>query len=112
MRNDIKEISVTRPDMAVVGQDRLGLSPFGMLSRVFNQEILQRSQLMTGAYREVPLTLLEEEEEERVPSASKPPELHLDVAVNVTVEAPEEQEKELEALGKHERGVYQYWRYT
>lgn len=79
--------------MAVVGQDRLGLSPFGMLSRVFNQEILQRSQLMTGAYREVPLTLLEEEEEERVPSASKPPELHLDVAVNVTVEAPEEQKK-------------------
>lgn len=90
MRNDIKDISVARPDMAVVGQDRLGLSPFGMLSRVFNQEILQRSRLMAGAYREVPLTLLEEEDGENVPAASKPPELRLDVAVNVTVETPEE----------------------
>ena len=75
MRNDVKDISVIRSDIAVVGQDRLGLSPFGMLSQVFNQEILQRSQLMAGAYREVPLTLLEEEDGENAPSASELPEL-------------------------------------
>ncbi len=93
MRKDVKNISVTKPDMAVVGQERLGLSPFGMLSQLFQQEILRRAQLMSGAYREVPLTLLEEQGTEEKPLAARPPELHLDVEVNVTVEAPEKKGK-------------------
>ena len=86
MRKDVKDIAVTRADTAVVGQERLGLSPFGMLSQLFNQQILQRTQLMAGAYPHMPLALLDEGEGEARPAADKGDELHLEVEVNVTVE--------------------------
>lgn len=92
MREDVRTISAAKTNMAVVGQDRLGLSPFGMLSQVFNQEIVRRSQLLSGAYQAVPLTFLEEEEQEETSPA--PQELHLDVSVNVTVEEPKDRKKE------------------
>lgn len=94
MRKDIKDISVTRADNVMVGQERLGLSPFGMLSQLFHQQILQRTQLMVGDYPQLPLALLEEWEEEEQPVADKAPELHLEVEVNVTVEPPEKRERE------------------
>lgn len=93
MRKDVKDIAVTRADTAVVGQERLGLSPFGMLSQLFNQQILQRTQLMAGAYPHMPLALLDEGEGEARPAADKGDELHLEVEVNVTVEAPERGER-------------------
>ena len=92
MEKDVKDISVIKPDMAVVGQDRLGLSPFGMLSQVFHQEVVRRSQLHLGFYQPVPLALLEEEQGEEA-AAAKPAELHLQFEVNVKVEAPKEKAK-------------------
>ena len=68
MRDDVKKITVTRPDMTVVGQERLGLSPFGLLSQVFNEAVAQRAQLTAGFYAQVPLTLLEEEAREESPA--------------------------------------------
>ena len=81
MRDDVKKITVTRPDMTVVGQERLGLSPFGLLSQVFNEAIVQRAQLTAGFYAQVPLTLLEDEPEEE--GTAPAPEIHLDVQVQV-----------------------------
>ena len=92
MEKDVKDISVIKPDMAVVGQDRLGLSPFGMLSQVFHQEVVRRSQLHLGFYQPVPLALLEEEQREEA-AAAKPAELHLQFEVTVKVEAPKEKAK-------------------
>ncbi|MDE7244416.1 MAG: hypothetical protein K2O18_10675, partial [Oscillospiraceae bacterium] len=57
----MKSIAVTRPNMAVLQQDRMGLSSFGMLSALFGEEILRRSQRRLGIWRPVPLELLEEE---------------------------------------------------
>ncbi|MCI8438596.1 MAG: hypothetical protein HFF73_03625 [Oscillospiraceae bacterium] len=56
---------MTKPDMAVLDRDRTGLSSFGMLSALFGQEILQRSQRRLGFWRPVPLELLEDGAEQQ-----------------------------------------------
>ena len=61
----MKSIAVTKPDMAVLDRDRTGLSSFGMLSALFGQEILQRSQRRLGFWRPVPLELLEDGAEQQ-----------------------------------------------
>ena len=55
----MRSIAVIKPDMAVTEQDRLGLSPFGLLSETFPQQVLQRARYGMGDYRPEPLELLE-----------------------------------------------------
>ena len=66
---DASKIKVSREDMAVIKPEQLGLSPFGVLSSLFQQELEQRIRLETGAYAPLPLTLREEDEE---PDAASP----------------------------------------
>ena len=70
----MRSIAVIKPDMAVTEQDRLGLSPFGLLSETFTQQVLQRARYGMGDYRPEPLELLEEGQAEApgpVPAAPK-----------------------------------------
>lgn len=68
----MNSIAVTKPDMAVMRRDRLGLSLFGLLALAFGNEISSRSTWNTGWYREIPLDLLEQEE--AAPATSVRPE--------------------------------------
>ena len=43
-------IAVTKPDMGVLGQNRTGLSPFGILSALFTRDILDRTEQQIGWY--------------------------------------------------------------
>ena len=74
-------IAVTKPDMAVMKRDRLGLSLFGLLSLAFGDEVRTRSDWQTGLYREVPLDLLEEEEQQPVSGESPAVQLNFDLKV-------------------------------
>ena len=76
-------MTLCKQDMAVMRQDRLGLSPFGLLSRLFQEELEQRVRQETGGYAPIPLTLLEEEEPEE---AAQP--LEVQVNLDVHVDAP------------------------
>ena len=69
--------------MAVIKPEQLGLSPFGVLSSLFQQELEQRIRLETGAYAPLPLTLREEDEE---PDAAPPVEVEL--SVDIHMDAP------------------------
>ena len=80
---DASKIKVSREDMAVIKPEQLGLSPFGVLSSLFQQELEQRIRLETGAYAPLPLTLREEDEE---PDAATPVEVEL--SVDIHMDAP------------------------
>ena len=80
---DASKIKVSREDMAVIKPEQLGLSPFGVLSSLFQQELEQRIRLETGAYAPLPLTLREEDEE---PDAAPPVEVEL--SVDIHMDAP------------------------
>ena len=80
---DASKIKVSREDMAVIKPEQLGLSPFGVLSSLFQQELEQRIRLETGAYAPLPLTLREEDEE---PDAVPPVEVEL--SVDIHMDAP------------------------
>ncbi len=56
----MKELSVFKPDMARLGPDRLGLTSFGLLSRLFTEEVARRAETETGAYQPLSLELLRE----------------------------------------------------
>ena len=76
----MNSIAVTKPDMAVVRRDRLGLSLFGLLALAFGNEISSRSTWNAGWYREVPLDLLEQEEAApAVPTNAEPVQIKVDV---------------------------------
>ena len=77
-------IAVTKPDMAVMKRDRLGLSLFGLLSLAFGDEVRTRSDWQTGLYREVPLDLLEAEEQQ--PVSGEGPAVQLNVDLKVVLE--------------------------
>ena len=80
---DASKIKVSREDMAVIKPEQLGLSPFGVLSSLFQQELEQRIRLETGAYAPLSLTLREEDEE---PDAAPPVEVEL--SVDIHMDAP------------------------
>lgn len=76
----MNSIAVTKPDMAVVRRDRLGLSLFGLLALAFGNEISTRSTWSAGWYRELPLDLLEQEEAaSAVPTSSEPVQIKVDL---------------------------------
>ena len=75
----MKSIAVTKPDMGVLSQDRLILSPFGALSQAFGEELLARAQQTEGAWSYVPLELLEEGEEPVPPTPPVKPVLQVNL---------------------------------
>ena len=56
-------IAVTKPNMAVLSQERLALSPFGALAQSFAEELMARAGQEEGYWSFVPLELLQEAEE-------------------------------------------------
>ena len=89
--------TVIKPDMAMLRQEQLGLSPFGLLSRLFQEELERRVQQNLGAYAPVPMTLLEEPDQETA-AQPVPVSLHLDVHV----EAPKLREEKAKTDSKRE----------
>ena len=89
--------TVIKPDMAMLRQEQLGLSPFGLLSRLFQEELERRVQQNLGAYAPVPMTLLEEPDQETA-AQPVPVSLHLDVHV----EAPKLREEKAKTDPKRE----------
>ena len=59
-------IAVTKPNMAVLSQERLALSPFGALAQSFAEELMARAGQEEGYWSFVPLELLQEAEESPV----------------------------------------------
>ncbi len=88
----MESIAVTKPDMTVTRQD--ALSPFGLLTALFTEEIARRNSRSTGFYRAMPLAYLEESEREALPS---PPEvrieLNIDLLLNRLLKDAREKEK-------------------
>ncbi|MBR1659238.1 MAG: hypothetical protein IJ705_02850, partial [Oscillospiraceae bacterium] len=103
----MKSITVTKPNMAVVGQERMGLSPFGLLSALFLKELAGRTGLEIGeAYRPLKLELLEEEAPERERAAPGKTEIHVDLDLNVALKTLREElkkEKKQPALSAEQR---------
>ena len=95
--SDMDSKTVIKPDMAVLRQEQLGLSPFGLLSRLFQEELERRVQQNLGAYAPVPMTLLEEPDQETA-AQPVPVSLHLDVHV----EAPKLREEKAKTDPKRE----------
>ena len=78
-------MGVLKPDMAVVRQGPSGLSPFGLLSRLFEEELARRTQQRLGGYNPLDLTLLEEAPAEE--AESRPP-LQVNVNLDVRLDQP------------------------
>ncbi len=81
----MESIAVTRPDMAVISKDSLGLSLFGLVAMAFSSELEARSMWTTGFYRDIPLELLEDADEQKVPKPVR--ELQLNVDFKFVLEA-------------------------
>lgn len=96
----MKSIAVTKPDMAVLSQDRLGLSSFGMLSALFGQEILQRSQRRMGFWRPEPLELLEDEPEQQAAGQGG---VNINVDMTLLLKSLREEQKGLREQEKKEK---------
>ena len=64
----MESIAVIQPNMGVLPQNRLQLTPFGALAQTFAEEILTRAQREEGRWSFVPLDLLEEGEEPPQPA--------------------------------------------
>ena len=91
-------IAVTKPDMGVLGQNRTGLSPFGILSALFTRDILDRTEQQIGWYEPLSLQFLEDgEEEER---QTRPPEITLKFDLDVLLKTIREQQMKNEAEEK------------
>ena len=89
---DASKITVCKQDMTVVRQEQLGLSPFGFLSKLFQEELEQRVRQQAGlGYGPVPLTLLEEEDgEEQTPPAQP---LEVQLQLDIHLDAPKSADK-------------------
>ena len=87
----MKTLAVIKPDMRIERQETL--SPFGIMTQLFTEELLRRNAQAMGSYRPMPLAYLEEEEGEE---ASAAPEIHFDLDVDLIVNRLLKQEKEKE----------------
>ena len=74
----MESIAVTKPNMTITRQETL--SPFGLLTALFTEEIARRNSRSPGFYRAMPLAFLEESEREALPS---PPEIHVDLNLDL-----------------------------
>ena len=78
-------IAVTKPNMGVLSQERLALSPFGALAQSFAEELIARVGQEEGYWSFVPLELLQEAEEppvSPVPSAQTVVQLNLKLVLD------------------------------
>ena len=75
----MRALPVIKADMRIERQE--SLSPFGLLTQVFTEELLRRNTQSLGNYRPLRLAYLEEEAEEAAP----PPEIHFDLDVDLVV---------------------------
>ena len=106
---DASKITVCKQDMTVVRQEQLGLSPFGFLSKLFQEELEQRVRQQAGlGYGPVPLTLLEEEDGEEQTPPAQPLEvqlqldIHLDAPKSADKKQPEKKPPARERFGASE----------
>jgi len=83
-------IAISKQDMTVAGQENT-LSPFGLLTQLFTQELLQRSAQGIGNYRPLRLAYLEEGDAEAAPQQA--PEIHFDLDVNLLVNRLRQEEE-------------------
>ena len=70
----MESIAVTKPDITVARQE--ALSPFGLLTALFTEEIVRRSSQTPGFYRPLQLAYLEEDSSDAQPA---PPEIRFDL---------------------------------
>ena len=98
----MESIAVTKPGMGVLSQERLLLSPFGVLAQAFSQEILDRARKEEGRWSYVPLDLLEEGEESQTAPAV-PPVIQVDL--HLVLEALRREKGESEQRRATERIV-------
>ncbi len=83
----MESLGVIKPDMRIERQDTL--SPFGLLTQLFTQELLRRNARPMESYRPLRLAYLEEEEQD----AAAAPEIHFDLDVDLIVNRLLKQEK-------------------
>ena len=97
----MESIAVIQPNMGVLSQDRLLLTPFGTLAQTFAEEILARAQREEGRWSYVPLDLLEEGEE----SSQSAPAPVIQVDLKLVLEALRREKGESEQRRAAERIV-------
>ena len=79
----------------MLGQNKTGLSPFGILSALFTREIMERGEQQIGWYEPLHLQLLEdgEQEEEQPPAPQINVKFDLDVLLRAIREEQDKDEK-------------------
>ena len=97
----MESIAVIQPNMGVLSQDRLLLTPFGTLAQTFAEEILARAQREEGRWSYVPLDLLEEGEK----SSQSAPAPVIQVDLKLVLEALRREKGESEQRRAAERIV-------
>ncbi len=76
----METLGVIKPDMRIERQETL--SPFGLLTQLFTEELLRRNAQAMGSYRPMQLAYLEEGEPEETGAS---PEIHFDLDVDLIV---------------------------
>ena len=87
----MKRMTVINPNMATLGQERLGLSPFGLLSRLFTLELNGRVHREEGLWQQLALELLEDGESEDSREQPPAPEIHLNLDLKILMKALREE---------------------
>ncbi|MBR1497075.1 MAG: hypothetical protein IJ617_05570, partial [Oscillospiraceae bacterium] len=87
----MKQIAIINPNIATVHQDSLGLSPFGLLSRLFTQELAGRVHQEEGMWQPLALALLEDPENEESREMPPAPEIHLNLDLKIITKALREE---------------------
>ena len=95
-------IAVIKPEMGVLSQERLSLSPFGALSQAFAEELLARAERVEGQWSQVPLDLLQEGENQ---PASPPVRPVIQVDLKLVLEALRKEKNRSEQQRATERIV-------
>ena len=95
-------IAVIKPEMGVLSQERLSLSPFGALSQAFAEELLARAERVEGQWSQVPLDLLQEGENQ---PASPPVRPVIQVDLKLVLEALRKEKNRSEQQRTTERIV-------
>ena len=81
----MKSMARTKPNMAVLRRDILPVSPFGMLSQAFTDEIRGRFGAGRGMYPMYTLDYLEPEEEQQA-EEGRDGDVHLEVQLKLVLQ--------------------------
>ena len=85
----METLGVIKPDMRIERQETL--SPFGLLTQLFTEELLRRNAQAMGSYRPMQLAYLVEGEPEETGAS---PEIHFDLDVDLIVNKLLKKEKD------------------